>query len=649
MYEPVACPAGWDGATEYARLVDSGERVECEQVVSECRRHLEDISSDRWDWVPGDGWDVVEWIKSACGMSSPGVDPADPRDCGWVVEPWMYFWFGRLFGMKYADGLRKGYRRFGQALLITGRGSGKTKMAAYTMMYGLAADGNPRPECYIAARDSNQALFAWENIKDAFQASGMGQGEENAFHLYGGQSGKKELVRAAGGSMRVISGKNAKSMVGGNPHFVLLDEYEQHQDEKLYNHIIQGEKANKEPLTLIVSNAGESYNSACGRLYIGAKKLSAGEVENDSMFPLIYEVDKWDDPLGQGSASVKCRSKANPSYPRFPDEFTMKNQVDQARMIPYEKNSVLRAVFGRWVSDESSWLPVSLWDSRMVEELPEDRFRWRCWIGVDLSERNDLTAAAIIWAEPGGKLWAEVTAWIPADNVVQRQGEDYGAHYQKWIEDGLMEAVPGDIIDFDFVASWVAKQVRLNSELVGLTSERFRMIDLRNALTRAGVVAHDERGAGDLWVLDHPTGPAMGGGFETRRDMERGGVKLYRPRSIEHMQNALRRGEIWIKESPLVRYAADGVRVGRVDGHQSREYDFLPKKVHSKIDPVVALTLGVGFLRDTEAADGEDGPGEEDWDDMLGWYGDDPGDDEDEPEGDEDDDLGADEMADDAA
>ena len=95
--------------------------------------------------------------------------------------------------------------------------------------------------------------------------------------------------------------------------------------------------------------------------------------------------------------------------------------------------------------------------------------------------------------------------------------------------------------------------------------------------------------------------------------MERGGVRLYRPRSIDHLEKAIMDANISIKESYPLWNAADGVRVGLAD---NRQKDFLAKKSHTKIDAVVALTLAVGFAIDCEQAS-PPGPSEEDWAFML--------------------------------
>ena len=198
-----------------------------------------------------------------------------------------------------------------------------------------------------------------------------------------------------------------------------------------------------------------------------------------------------------------------------------------------------------------------------------------------------------------------------------REREDYGAHYSTWADKDhrMLEVIPGDWIEFSWVASWAKRHMDQNPQLMGLTCEHFRFIDLKRELKALGVEWGEHRGDPGLWVIQHPVGNKAGGGLETRQDMERGGVRLYRPRSLDHVREAIDNGNLFIKKSyPLIN-AADGVRVG-TDGRFGSQPDFLSKASHTKIDAVVALTLAVGFAVDCERSIPA-GPSDTDWDMMF--------------------------------
>ena len=400
-YERKPMPKGWDGATDYAKAVVEGRQEAPQQVIDECSRHLADIESGKWDWEPRLGWDAVEDMKACSGELVWDKDGEIVEgECGWVVDDWMYFLVCRLLGfIRREPDERAGYRRFYQCVLITPRGSGKTKLAIYLLGWCVRNDNWHNRNCYVAARDTKQSRYAWDELENSYLTGAWEKDlDDPEFTLYGGNApgSPKKLHRFAGGFIEQISGRNPKSLIGANPHWVLLDEYEQHIDKKLYTNILQGAKADKHPMLLVVSNAGETLKSPCGQLYSGVKAVSKGKVSNDELFGLLYEVDKEDDPLTDDEEHFEyCCKKAHPSFPHHPDRSNLRYQTNLAKTDPSQKNEQLRMMWGRWVSSESSWIPLEKWKNTMVDELPEERHGWRCYLGVDLSERDDLTAGLL--------------------------------------------------------------------------------------------------------------------------------------------------------------------------------------------------------------------------------------------------------------
>ncbi len=61
--------------------------------------------------------------------------------------PWQCFIVGSIFGWKNSDD----YRRYRMAYVESGKGSGKSPLAAGIALYCLVADKEPRAEVYAAA------------------------------------------------------------------------------------------------------------------------------------------------------------------------------------------------------------------------------------------------------------------------------------------------------------------------------------------------------------------------------------------------------------------------------------------------------------------------------------------------------------------
>ncbi|MGW2545188.1 terminase TerL endonuclease subunit, partial [Kitasatospora sp. NPDC001574] len=104
------------------------------------------------------------------------------------------------------------------------------------------------------------------------------------------------------------------------------------------------------------------------------------------------------------------------------------------------------------VSLTSRWIHMDLWNSRVGEAGPAPGPDWiaellagqRCWAGLDLSSKLDMTAFALVF--PGGEVsWR---FWIP-ESVVPVLDEHTGGLFGEWCDDGWVTTTEGDTIDYD--------------------------------------------------------------------------------------------------------------------------------------------------------------------------------------------------------
>src|SRR5699024_4514144 len=90
----------------------------------------------------------VSFFEAEVKLNCGGFE-GDP----FILLPWQAFIVGSLFGWKQEDGSR----RFRQAYIETGKGSGKSPLAAGIGLGMLCADGEWRAEVYAAAVKQDQA------------------------------------------------------------------------------------------------------------------------------------------------------------------------------------------------------------------------------------------------------------------------------------------------------------------------------------------------------------------------------------------------------------------------------------------------------------------------------------------------------------
>ena len=554
-------------------------------MVDECRRHMRDMEDERWVMDLAEVKRVLGFVRWSAHIE------------GYKVGKWMEFCVGRFFGVKHASGERRGLRRFEHVLLVTGRGSGKSSWGGPLLWWGLMMDGEELPECYVAARDEKQADVVMSRVILCYTRGGPGNTEENAdrFRVVGGftrAATVKDIVE--GGSIKLVSG-DAKSMIGMTPSFAVLDEIAQHRDLAMWNAVIQGKKNRKQQAVWAITNAGESLQTEVGALYMAAKGVASGDVAMEHFLPLVYEVDDEDDPL----ADEGCWVKANPGLlDGLPLRDTLRKEVARANAIPAQANDILRMCFGRWVSSVQGWIPLGVWLGREAE-LPEGRSGWRCYGGLDLSETTDFSAGVLVWVSPEGEMFAEATVWALGKGL-DELGRLDKAPYLSWVESGSLIAVPGDYIDYDWVASWVGASAREN-RFVGLAFDRAKIRYLERSLDTLGVANSRYRRQRGVWMVEHPQDFAHGSGDLTKEDWRRGGVRLHMPTSVKSTTMAVYGKKLWVAENPALRWAWEGARMATDDGDGKI---FSKKKKASRIDPVVALTMAVGFAVEEHARRG---------------------------------------------
>ena len=80
-----------------------------------------------------------------------------------------------------------------------------------------------------------------------------------------------------------------------------------------------------------------------------------------------------------------------------------------------------------------------------------------CYMGLDLSSKLDITALAILFPPIGDELYRlAVRCYIPKDSMLKRERIDR-IPYSLWEKNGWIIPTEGNVIDYDFILSDIAK------------------------------------------------------------------------------------------------------------------------------------------------------------------------------------------------
>lgn len=549
-------------------------------------RHLRDLKDGPrrgLHWVPEKANKAIGFYP-ACLTITAGYKAGKPFE----LLPWTLFCAGNLFGWVTASGRL----RFRHGWLETGKGQAKSPFMAATALYCVGFRGVPRAEGYAIAWDKDQANVPFKDAvamcrapippapghvadaTDTLEAAGtvVIRGTlDNAWKIEFPDSGSKFQSVA-----------NGENISGPRPNFVLADEIHEFKGElplETWRRAIA--KMPGDALMLMGTNTPATVQIT-GTMYSEFyQKVSRGEIVDDEAFAYIARVDKDDKPFEDEA----CWPKSLPALGiTFPIE-NIRGEVNTAKVLLSTSLSVKRLYFGIPVGAVAFWIAEEAWAEVQGEVDPDDLRGYRCWLSLDLSKKNDLTALTAVW-DKDGHLFAKTWYWTTMDGLRVRSIAD-NAPYDQWVAQGHLTAVPGAVIDKSFVAEQIA-QLCAEHEVEGLAFDSAGMADFMDACEDIGLAfwlwegADTPKGQG-LKLVKHNQGKRRV--FEDRQ--------LTMPTSIERLEDKILNRGITIDASPVTYSCAANAMIDS-DGQGNRCFD--KRRSRGRIDGLVTIAMGTGAI-----------------------------------------------------
>jgi phage terminase large subunit-like protein len=542
-----------DPVTGYAEAVLAGEIVAGQLVRLACERHLRDLEQ-----AAAKGWIFDEEAVNKVVTffyhlrHSKGEWAGQPL----LLEPWQAFILGSLIGWKDAS---TGFRRYRLAYVEVARKNGKSTLSAGLGLYLMLADKEPGAEIYCAATKRDQAKIVWS------EAARMRDKSPDLTKRVGKFVNNLHVVDSA--SKMEPLGADADTMDGLNPHGVIIDELHAHKNRQIVDVMETALGARRQPLQLEITTAGYDRQTVCWERREYVRKLLECTLQDETVFGFVATIDDGDD-----WADEAVWQKANPNLNVSVKVDYLRNKAQKAIKVPAAQNAFRRLHLDVWTEAEETWLTAETWESVQADDLRlEDYYGRRCWIGLDLAFKRDLTAMAMVFELDDASKVAFVRFWAPADGIVEREDRD-GVHYRLWRDQGYLVTTPGPVVDYSFVASELA-ELNENVEIVGVACDAYKRPELAAEL--------DDIGAGAITLVDHPQGYRKGAGTE-----------LWMPRSVIATEEAIVKGSLRIQRNPILTWnAASVVMVRDAEGNPKPD----KRKSTGRIDGVTALIQALGL------------------------------------------------------
>jgi phage terminase large subunit-like protein len=449
----------------YVSGVLSGEILACKWIRLACERHRRDREAKASFPYKFDS----DKAERACKFAEffPHVKGKwAAKQEKLKLEPWQCFALGSMFGWVNK---KTGLRRYRKARLYLPRKNGKSLLVAPVGLYMLTADGEPGAEVYSGATSEKQA---WEVFGPARQMAKMVPDFSAA---YGVEVNAKSLTRA--GDMAKFEPVIGKPGDGSSPHCSITDEYHEHATDEQLATMETGMGAREQPLSIVVSTAGDNVAGPCRDDWLDCQKVLEGVNEDDRLFALIYTVDQEDDWTSESSLR-----KANPNFDISVSGEFLVAQLRDAINNPRKQGHFKTKHLNMWVQARDAFINMQRWAECKRPLKLEDFKGKRCFLGMDLASKIDLTAIELLFPMEDGQFARFGRYYLPEETVQLPENQ----HYQGWHKDGHLIATDGNQTDYFHVLEDI-KQLAEDFEIEKLAYDPHNATMLVTALQDEGL------------------------------------------------------------------------------------------------------------------------------------------------------------------
>lgn len=379
--------------------------------------------------------DAVEFIN--CLKHTKGIW----HGVDFQLLPWQEEIVRDIFGTLKKDG----YRRYNTAYVEIPKKNGKSELAAAIALKLLCADGEWAAEVYGCASDRAQASIVFDVAVD------MVDQNEVLRKVIKPILSIKRLVYLPQKSFYQVCSAEAYTKHGLNVHGVVFDELHAQPNRELHDVMTKGSgDARMQPLYFEITTAGDDPDrtSIGWEMHQKAYDVLHHRKKIPNFYAKIYGIGENEDWTDE-----KNWIKANPSVGHNLRIDTFRDAFVEAQQSEADERSFRQLRLNQWVKTKSSkWVNLDIWDKNGGLVVPDRLEGRKCYGGLDLSSKMDLTSFVLVFPpeEEGGQYEILPFFWIPEDGLEARVKRDY-VPYDKWLKEGRIFSTPGNAIDYRFI------------------------------------------------------------------------------------------------------------------------------------------------------------------------------------------------------
>ena len=424
---------------EYLKLIERGK-----PVSEEVKLALDRIPGylNRFLYDPTYPEKIINFIEHFIYLQKGATDSKPMR-----LQVEQKFWI-ELMGFKDKKTGRQVIDDIG---LILGAGSGKsTFMAAL----GIAV-------MMVGSKQGNDVIIFANSIKQAQEtfrtASEMVSDDRSMLYSLSQRGMLKPILNTIKypltNSLIQVKAMDNKVADGVNVRLAIFDEFHAYRTNVIEN--VRKSSAPKRRDTgftiWYISTNGQTRDAVFDSYYSRWEDILHGRVEDWSTFPMIYKLDDLSETMDES-----MYEKAMPFVKSISDPAIVKDILLKAKGNPVAQSEILAKSFNIPQSEFNAlFTEDELKTARGLHFSNLDDIK-DVYIGFDLSSVNDLSAIAFV-KKKDRQLSVLTHSFIPEKTFSEKISVEQRQRYQKFIDQGCLELIPGSMIDEKVVYEWLVR------------------------------------------------------------------------------------------------------------------------------------------------------------------------------------------------
>ncbi|MFG6765197.1 terminase TerL endonuclease subunit, partial [Burkholderia pseudomallei] len=170
---------------------------------------------------------------------------------------------------------------------------------------------------------------------------------------------------------------------GASPSCAIVDEDHEHDGAALYETMLTGMGARRQPLMFIITTAGANIEGPCFDKRRQVIEMLEGTVPDDELFGWIWTIDEgddWTDP--------RVLAKANPNIGISVYQDYLESQQQRAIKSARFTNTFKTKHLNVWTSAKAGYFNLEDWKAREDQALALEQFEGQdCVLALDMARK----------------------------------------------------------------------------------------------------------------------------------------------------------------------------------------------------------------------------------------------------------------------